>query len=845
MAQNIILRAPNGSTIYYPRTVSNEVYDNEENITVKEQITKIYGEAVHFMNMNDVSLIGYYFYNEEGTTKQADKGYENTWFISKKFPVGSYYGLTLHFDYNKIVYNVACYDDNMRFIQCEQVATNGVLQVTFPHNARYFELCWGQANTSTDIWGQYFTYITQELSLTNLDDKIDNTKDKLYGINKHVMVSTDVGITGQYITTDGSLKSADKGYEKTWFISNYLRCEDYQNIEIFYEYNQIVSNIAFYDIDYKFISARQVGEDGFMRIPTYSYPSNAVYFRLCWGQAKQDTDIWGQYFTYYKSNLTLSNTNERIDEIDNIVFEGTLDTNVYRGIITNYHTFLDTDGDENYDKRYEWYTTTFIPVNECSILSAKVEYNNLVYNICWYDSYKRFIRGQRPEETGYITELVPVVPANAKYFRLCWGLSKVNTKVWEQNFRLQGTVTTKVSTNSYGNALLGAKLYEDVESVKNIHYKNNLSYNLPSEFKQHVYLDEKGKEVEVEKYEWYATDFIKYSDTELLGAKVYYNELAYNICWYDADKFFISGQKPNNSSNIQIIEAQKPTGAVYYKLCWGNAITGIVVNSQGFRFDKETVTTVQDAINKTVDSVTELSNKIDRIDVSGINNINYCDIFDKYIFIGDSLTHGDVREPTINSGFAGNAYLPFSYPTQFSKIISSKISVYNAAQWGITALQWWQQGWNKWSDAGFDSADCIVIELGWNGSLAGNINTDVIGKGSYNNYADTQVGGYCKIIEKLKEMNPYVTIILVISSNAVQQVRNNVNAIAKHYTLPVIDINDFKYFELPPDNTDNCHFTIQGYYKKAWYMYYAISDVISENIVAIRQRLYKKMLTKL
>lgn len=226
----------------------------------------------------------------------------------------------------------------------------------------------------------------------------------------------------------------------------------------------------------------------------------------------------------------------------------------------------------------------------------------------------------------------------------------------------------------------------------------------------------------------------------------------------------------------------------------------------------------------------------------GVVDINWCGLFSNVLFIGDSVTGGDTREPLVESGTHNMDYRPYSYPTRI-KQLSPMWDVTNAGYSGISSSGWYGRLESK--AAQIKNADLIIIELGWNDGLTGDLNTDVVPFGDdYDRYATTAIGYYCKIVAKSKAYNPNAFIILVASAgwkSRREGLQDKVKDVSRLFDIPFIDMNENKYFDITPDGGDVCHFTVQGYYKKAVYMYHAISDCIGANMNEVRKKLYARL----
>ena len=115
------------------------------------------------------------------------------------------------------------------------------------------------------------------------------------------------------------------------------------------------------------------------------------------------------------------------------------------------------------------------------------------------------------------------------------------------------------------------------------------------------------------------------------------------------------------------------------------------------------------------------------------------------------------------------------------------------------------------------------------------INEDCQGE-DYTQWADTNTGCYCKIIEKIKAVKPVARIFLVsIRSNA-EDTNTVIKKIAKKYSLPYIDLSlykynldDSKYHVSSSGESYDVHFNTIGYLELAKAIYDGIKNEVFNN----------------
>ena len=181
--------------------------------------------------------------------------------------------------------------------------------------------------------------------------------------------------------------------------------------------------------------------------------------------------------------------------------------------------------------------------------------------------------------------------------------------------------------------------------------------------------------------------------------------------------------------------------------------------------------------------------------------------------LGDSLTKGLD---------GNNQVLLTNYPYYMQQARLKKCNINNLGVSGSTTKTYWN---SHKSDINVDqTTDVILCMWGTNGDLMSNtLATDVEPYDDYEDYANTGVGCYCKIIEYLMELtqNNAQIVLLTPPYNGNNSINDRVyaaqsvtKAIAERYMLPVVDmfqcgINPFNYSRYMP--IDSVHFSAEGY----------------------------------
>lgn len=302
---------------------------------------------------------------------------------------------------------------------------------------------------------------------------------------------------------------------------------------------------------------------------------------------------------------------------------------------------------------------------------------------------------------------------------------------------------------------------------------------------------------------WLCTDFIPCNGRTIEykcrafsnGTREDYN-IAF-ISFYDETKNFVSCLKSSENlpNGIKTGTIKAPENAFFVKGVKSSEVTDAFIEVKGDGF---------------INDMPKLQK----------NNVNSLNIF----CIGDSLTRGVIDSDV--------HIIKESYPYWVGDILSS--NVVNAGYPGGKSDTWWNTKRTTYGTPTPDT-DVVLIMFGTNGGLETNtLATDVEPYTNYNNYADTAVGDYCKIIEWIREItNNHAQIILMTPPvnwvttgteayaqnkyNVVLQSNAVVKAIAQRYSLPVIDVfyesgmDKFNGSTFRPD--DGMHFNAKGYHK--------------------------------
>ncbi|MBQ1571622.1 MAG: SGNH/GDSL hydrolase family protein [Clostridiales bacterium] len=435
-----------------------------------------------------------------------------------------------------------------------------------------------------------------------------------------------------------------------------------------------------------------------------------------------------------------------------------------------------------------WYSTDFIPCvpGECFHFGAwgyyNEDYDHETLNICpvsFFNSSKQYIGGISSAILPTYQSLnnrrfddIVIIPPNAAYFKQSYlsvgGIGNFTTKL------------ILIGTPRIINMLSSLLVWEAI--------------TVPAD-KTDVPLYGGGTAT----YEnWFSTDYINCSNSLKLDIVAWgYSENNINISpisFYDSNKNYLSsisgeeGSKIPNYGQNRLFRGQVyiPSNAKYFKLASYQGVGASVypISASEYVF-----------LN----------------DEKFINKLNI-------VCIGDSLTEGDQGA---NPYASAQNITPYNYPYWMQNYLGCHVT--NKGRSGYTTIQAWN---NIVQSIDFTDVNTIIIMLGSNGGLTDTINTDCPDGVSYMNYANTNTGCYCKIIEYCMAQTSGTAQILLCTPPHVGTVRGQkrtatiaaaevIRKIASRYCLPLIDMMTESGFSDYNENVyqpvDGLHFTVNGY----------------------------------
>lgn len=163
---------------------------------------------------------------------------------------------------------------------------------------------------------------------------------------------------------------------------------------------------------------------------------------------------------------------------------------------------------------------------------------------------------------------------------------------------------------------------------------------------------------------------------------------------------------------------------------------------------------------------------------------------DNMLCIGDSLTAGSCFANDM-----GGASIEQRYCYYLARMLNTEVTP--AAVAGYSASDWYNKLLEQYD---YSQYNAVSIWLGTNYAPTNTLAEDVEPFASPDDYAETETGYYCRLIERILEDNPDCFIVLLnvfASKSDVAEANLAIEAIAGRYGLPVVDVSNMGSEEHP------------------------------------------------
>ncbi len=301
---------------------------------------------------------------------------------------------------------------------------------------------------------------------------------------------------------------------------------------------------------------------------------------------------------------------------------------------------------------------------------------------------------------------------------------------------------------------------------------------------------------------WYTSDFRICSGYKYLICEdvAFFKSVVLNaISFYDIDKNYIDGiYHPNiigeggNGYSMFTGSVKIPDNAHYFR-------DGKYKYNSVESKNLISLCNVELPITKIKSVITRIDKEIEDLKNEKDEKINIGNI----LCIGDSLTQGDYGSNPAGTINIKSENYPFYLNKYLNKFVTT--NVINVGRCGFTSTAYWE---SKVKTIDFTDVKTIVIMLGTNGYLTDTIeaDTNITDEETYESYANTHTGNYCKIIEYCLEKTSNLSQIILVTPPKNRQ-RDNlkmeltgdvIKKIGKKYSLKVID--GYNEFGISPSN---------------------------------------------
>ena len=570
-------------------------------------------------------------------------------------------------------------------------------------------------------------------------DSHDNLRKELF---------EDITITDNiYIKYNTGAEQSSTGYCATGFIPT-----DYP-IVVKTKVSEDQSGISFYNANKNFISGSgyNPASDNETEV-TLTPPANAAYVRIsCLKSYKNSftcrynkalTTIEGK-ITGLNSEITELNTeiqatNKKIDNLSKVDYE----------VVESSYININTGSRATNVPAY--FSTEYILLD--ADINVRTKVGNDLSGICFYDASKRFISGYNPYDDNE-TEVTLEPPEGAVYVRITCATNYADQFLCHYK-DLLGRVEIEIS-----------EVNNDISPLTEL---DNTNYVVVESSYINYSTGSRASNVSA----YFSTEYVPLTYPVIVKTKVS-NDLS-GICFYDASKRFISGYNPASDNETEVT-LTPPANAAYVRIsCFTNYASNFVCKYKDVLLSmKETVGDIQEFIDK---------------NASNIVPTFWAQAMWKVLCIGDSLTSGANYTEEWGEQTSPGASIDQNYPRMLGRLINGEVT--NAGFSGYSASTWWN---SKHSSYTYNDYDTFIIWLGTNNGLTDTLDTDVDPYDDYNDFAETETGYYCKIIEKIKEENKSCLIVLTkifASKDSVSETNTTIDHIAEKYNLPVIDNSD-------------------------------------------------------
>lgn len=215
---------------------------------------------------------------------------------------------------------------------------------------------------------------------------------------------------------------------------------------------------------------------------------------------------------------------------------------------------------------------------------------------------------------------------------------------------------------------------------------------------------------------------------------------------------------------------------------------------------------------------------------TGVENVQLypmVGLFNKAVFIGDSLTYGQTYiSDTAPRSYRNNV----NYPKTLQKLAQID-NITEIAQSGATSTSWWEQ----FNTQITEENAVYFVWLGTNDTFTDTVATDCAGD-DYTQYAQTETGDFGRILGKIKSLSGTKIVLLNQFANNARKTTNNkvINDLATKFGATVIDtdkaiVQQNGYHTAYNEHYNATHMNNQGYALIANLVFNQMNDYLNNN----------------
>lgn len=423
----------------------------------------------------------------------------------------------------------------------------------------------------------------------------------------------------------------------------------------------------------------------------------------------------------------------------------------------------------------------FILVGGTKTIRLDSKFSGSSDGYAFYDKNKKYISG-----SNVYSKDIPV-PNNAMYFRFtAYSIADSSVRVFLiYHFNDLMQVINTINKEGF---------------ISNIDKLISIDFTVTN--KRYI-VAANGVDATIEDTRFSSSSFINIGNVKTLTLNSNFSGYSDGFAFYDQNKNFISGST-TFTSQITV-----PENAVYFRFTIFNIDPTLTYVKGDYSFYK---------LSQNISSISEVAQ----------DKMNYSYAIGKTLMIGDSLTSGAYYDSTFNGKSIAQ-----NIPYYLGKMTNETVK--NGGKSGWYPSNWYTSELPNHDVTQYDS---FFIWLGTNKGLTNTLDADVNAYSDYNQFAATETGYYCRLIEYIKQHNPDAAIHLstcFATTGNLAETNLTIRNIATKYDLHVIDLSDLNVASHPELhlNNGNTHFGKAGNIYIANRIIQSVNDYYNSNPIKL------------